>query len=67
MKYAKEDKRPDVIEVDYVCDWCGYKFTQKVRKKVGHDLGTDKIAKHKGNQSDSVRCPQCKKFIKTWS
>ena len=63
----RDNDKNDVVDVDYVCNWCGYAFTLKVRRKTGHAIGTDKKSKHKGNVSTQVKCPYCENFIKTWS
>jgi len=44
----------------YVCDYCGYVFVQKVRTSSGE--GGSK----KQNCSTQVRCNKCKNFLKTW-
>jgi len=44
------------LKVDYVCKWCGYKFSQKV------GYAGDKHSA----VSSQVICPRCKNFIPTW-
>lgn len=57
----------ETVEQRYTCSYCGYSFTRSVRRVQGYELGTGKQSKHKGNVSDSVKCPYCNNYLKTWS
>lgn len=52
IKDSSVNKDSGVANNVYVCDWCGFEFSQTVRK-------VKKV-------SSQVVCPRCKTFIKTW-
>lgn len=56
VRQHKQDKE-DVIDTDYVCTFCGYPFSKKVRKSSKHQKQT---------ASTQVVCPNCGNFNKTY-
>lgn len=48
----------DVLENTYVCNYCSYTFTMRVRKSS--------TAHQKQTASTQVKCPQCGNFNKTY-
>jgi len=43
-------------EKQYTCIYCGYKFKAYA-----------KASKHDNPQSNSIKCPACFNFLKTWT
>ena len=53
--------RSDKHDNFYRCDWCGFEFSQVIKKSTS---GTPEAPKKV--VSDHAVCPQCNKTIKTW-
>ena len=49
--------KPNAVELEYTCLWCGTTFKRVVGKVYG---------KGKHNGSDQVKCPKCSNVLRTW-